>query len=59
MQYTEARERYSTAKAEQRRLHEEVVQIKERNKPILDFKKYARPYLPPVLHSYLCAQETR
>ena len=41
MEYMEARQRYATAKAEQRRLHEKVVEIKDRNKPMLDFKKYA------------------
>ena len=40
MEYMEARTRYTEAKAEQRRLHEEVIRIKERNKPMLDFKKY-------------------
>ncbi|VDC05841.1 unnamed protein product [Peniophora sp. CBMAI 1063] len=39
MEYMEARQRYTNAKAEQRRLHLEVVQIKERNKPMLDLKK--------------------
>ena len=40
MEYMEARTRYTEAKAEQRRLHEEVIRIKERNKPMLDYKKY-------------------
>ena len=41
MEYMEARQRYATAKAEQRRLQLEALQIKERNKPILDFEKQA------------------
>ena len=40
MEYMEARQRYIEAKAEQRRLYEEVIRIKERNKPMLDYKKY-------------------
>ena len=41
MEYMEARQRYQTAKAEQRRLHDEVKKLQDKNKPILDFKKCA------------------
>ena len=39
MEYMEARQRYSDAKTEMRRLHDKVLEIKERNKPMLDHKK--------------------
>ncbi|OBZ70474.1 Structural maintenance of chromosomes protein 5 [Grifola frondosa] len=38
-EYMEAKERYETAKAEQRRLHEHVKALQKKNTPTLDLKK--------------------